>query len=208
MKYIGSIIMWGVVVPFLVLAIMAAVFYATWSYMNGEVKARQIRYEGYLANTKRIKELTPKVRARMWELLYLREVLLSEQPVAVNEAFRAADEDFSKRNEVRRYAYSSGERGLSPWGASTQAPFDVLNVGYEGKFGAMQTMFLNVELRRPNLFLENLTVEYKEPAPTMGYYQPYESYGARYIALTGGDNIQTAVPGAAAPAVSSGEAMR
>jgi hypothetical protein len=75
----------------------------------------------------------------------------------------------------------------STFGAAISQSTDVIEVAFDGTFQAIQTAHLNLELRRPNVFLEAFKVEYRDANPMQGYPQPYLQSQTRYTVFSTGD---------------------
>lgn len=185
MKYLPTILIRGLVIPLMAFLIVGALVGTGTSIFQEEARKRQERYDGYVQNKAMVDELKKRVLPNLWLLNVYRNLADGDQYTKIGEDLRVVESTLGS-DVLRRTMFRKGKTPSAFAGAVTQ-PTEVIEVSFDGTFRTIQEAHLNLEIHRPNVFLEGFKLDFKDANPQLGYPQPYIQSQSRYTVFATGD---------------------
>lgn len=171
MRYLKSIILRGVILPFFVLGLIGAVTFIGYRMFSEESMIRTARFNEFTTNTTLANEIEGRVKPEIHKLNQYRNIVESDQFSSVGDLLQQIEKQAGS-DVLRRTAYRKSD-SQSSFSTLMKQPMDMLVMEFDGTFRSLQAVGLRLATRHPNMFLEQMTLSYKEAQPDEGYNQPF-----------------------------------
>jgi len=175
MTYSRAILVWGILLPAVLgLAVVLGVF-----WVGGQIETERVRraerHARYVADSLDVDAIRPGAGEFARTLTAAHRLLAEDTHTELGERLRELER--ASAGKVERTVYRQDAASRSDLAGVFPIGCDVLEIGLEGSYPAVQELFVKMESERPNLILDSLRV--RTLAPT----SPRLAFEARYLAL-------------------------
>jgi len=176
--YRQSIILFGIVLPVLACALLAAVGFTLKSKTLESYDNKQTLYRSHEINRVLALNSEKKITIQRPHLVHWNELLAEDPASAVNINLRAIAEILPAK-EFQKTAFERSP-GRSGFGAAVAQPSSQLRIVFRGTFRTMQHAFLELETRMPQLQLQDLRIDPnsnpQNPSALLSYQVSYTAW--------------------------------
>lgn len=157
MKYLSSILVYGVGVHALYLVPLVGGLAFGYSKFSTEAQSRAQRWNKLKSDERLAVELRAKVDPQMQVLAFRRDLVFGDQYAAIGTLLSSVESqaggDNLQRESLRK---EPTNRFIIPL---IKVPGEEFGITYSGRYGALQTASLTLETMRPNLILLSQTLK-------------------------------------------------
>lgn len=155
MKYLPSIVLYGVIAHALYILPLGIGVVVAVSKFGDEADRRERVYQQYRTNERTAEDLSVKVKPHLDAISFERDVAVADQYAKIGDILGRVEGDAGASLKREKFRKEPAKRQFAP---------DLLTVGEEygitfsGRYGALQSAALKLELHRPNMFLLSMTL--------------------------------------------------
>ena len=155
MKYLPSIAVYGALAHSIYIVPLAVGLAIGYSKFSEEADRRQRVYDTYLTNERISAELEVKVKPHLEEIRFQREIATNDQYAKIGEILGGVEFDAGASLKREKFRKEPTRRQFAP---DVQAIGEDYGIGFSGRYGALQSAALKLEMHRPNIFLTSFTL--------------------------------------------------
>lgn len=177
MRYRSSILMFGGAIPALIMIPLAAGLTIGSQNFRQVALARKRTFNTYMANVGVIKELGAKITPKMPVLDWQRDLAGGDQYTKIGDILSRVESEASAVLRKEKFRKETTAHAFSP---EIKQSSEQYNIGFAGRFGAIEGAALTLETHRPNMLLTAMTIT----APDRTKPEELLTADSTYIVLT------------------------
>lgn len=155
--YRQTIILFGIVIPVLVAALIVAGGYVMHSKMQASYEDKKEKYAQYEAGRNRSNQIEAQVIQQRDDLKRWEELLSQQTASTTQTTLREIYEKLPKK-EIQQTAFTPQE-SRAGLGQSTAQKSSQIQIAFRGTYRTMQRAFLELETKMPQLQLQEFKME-------------------------------------------------
>lgn len=157
-KYTQPILLFGIILPGIVALVLLGVVLSGRGKMSMKKETKDELFENFKQASEALASVESelKVEGRMDQMEYWDAQLKKEFVQSLTQNLNEIGEQFTEDQLIRTELSRPTSR--SPLAASTENPHSRFKISFEGGFGPMQVALAELEMRMPQIVLENLDI--------------------------------------------------